>query len=114
MKKYELYVPQNLNNGDAVTGETISQIESVMEAMFGGFTHNPAPQRGVYVNPEGRRYVDTVHVYTLFADTEAQIESLATYVCWTLDQECVSVVYPNGDAKFVQPVIAGTLSAVAA
>lgn len=111
MLKYEIYVPQNLNDGSPVAADVVADIEGAMEEMFGGFTHNPTVHRGVWVNADGRRFEDGICIYTLFTGDGRQVYALAKYVAVMLEQESVAVVTPSGMAEFVDfPTLAEVAS----
>lgn len=102
--RYEVYVPQTLNDGTPVDALTVLEIEIAMRDLFGGYTHNPTPQKGVWVEPRtGDVYTDTIHVYTVFAEEQRAVETLASFVGVKTGQLAVAVILPHGEALLVEP-----------
>lgn len=90
---YEIYVPQNLNDGTAVDFEIMDGIIRDAIDIFGGATLG-AEQMGYWID-NGRLYSDRIRVLTLFADSRFAVFNLASSIAVILDQVTVAVVGPD-------------------
>jgi len=96
--RYEVYVPEHDNAGVPMPPAVRARLEEHALEAFGGFTVGPE-SHGVWRDPAtGHVYRDRVRVWTLFSDNLAAVLGFAEEVADLMQQEAVSVVWPNGYA----------------
>ncbi len=103
--RFTLFVPANLNTGQAVPNRWLVRFEQNLATEFGGFTRIEA--NGAWIAPDGRLIAEPVRMYVCDIDgavsefADARMRNIAESVKTDLEQECVYVTCENIRASMI-------------
>ena len=101
MKAFQVYVPQYDNFGRSQS-DAHAKLKNIALDIWGGYTILPGCT-GAWRNPEdGILYLDTIQIWTLFAEDADTVRYFARCVAQDLDQLAVTVVFPDQSVEFVE------------
>lgn len=102
MKKVEILIPTQYNDGREVTKKTITDIEWKMVERFGGFTYKGMVEGSWKDDTDGAVYNDRNRLYTIATDDIAGAEELVRHIGKTLKQKAMYMEVQNTTVEIIK------------
>ncbi len=86
MKEYDLYFPLHYNDSQPVEPQKLSRIKKLLVEQFGGLTHFPQENEGLW-NFAGRTFRDRIVILRVLSDNPEQARAFFARLRETLREE---------------------------